>query len=544
MRGRERWRRTGGWILIGWLILAGQAVVGAAESELDRLMAAAQAGRLAEVERLIAAGANVNAADKFDRTPLHWAAFNGHGAVVEALLKAGANVNAATQDGLTPLHWAAFNGHEAVVAALLKAGANVNAATQGGWTPLHAAAAFGHEAVVAALLKAGANVNAADKDGVTPLHLAADKGHGVILRLFVRHGAYWGDVVEKLDGSLVREFMPELQRKAQQGEAAAQANLAALYQRGIGVPRDARQAVAWYEQAAAQGYGWAQWELGRAYAEGRAVLRDDVLAWAWANLAAAGGLPYAAALREEVERRLTPAQRAEAQRLARTWRPGHALDARAVTEAEEPPSASGSGLIVSRRGHVLTNEHVVAGCRRLRAVVDGRARPAEVQATDAANDLALVRLPEPTEAVARWREGRPVQAGESVVVLGFPLSGLLSPDAVVTTGAVNALAGLKGDTRFLQISAPVQPGNSGGPVVDEAGLVVGVVVAKLDAMKLALATGDVPQNVNFAIKAAVARAFVEAQGVSVESGAGTARLTPADAAAAAKRWTVALQCWR
>jgi S1-C subfamily serine protease len=350
--------------------------------------------------------------------------------------------------------------------------------------------------------------------------------------------------VATLDGSLVRELVPELQRKAQQGEAAAQANLAALYQRGIGVPRDARQAVAWYEQAAAQGYVWAQWELGRAYAEGRDVVRDDVLAWAWANLAAAEGLPRAAALREEVERRLTPAQRAEAQRLTRTWRPGRALDARAVTEAEEPPSASGSGLIVSRRGHVLTNEHVVAGCRRLRAVVDGRARPAEVQATDAANDLALVRLPEPTEAVARWREGRPVQAGESVVVLGFPLSGLLSPDAVVTTGAVNALAGLKGDTRFLQISAPVQPGNSGGPVVDEAGLVVGVVVAKLDAVKLALATGDVPQNVNFAIKAAVARAFVEAQGVSVESAAGTARLTPADAAAAAKRWTVALQCWR
>jgi S1-C subfamily serine protease len=200
--------------------------------------------------------------------------------------------------------------------------------------------------------------------------------------------------------------------------------------------------------------------------------------------------------------------------------------------------------VVSRQGQVLTNEHVVAGCRRLRAVVGGRARAATVQAVDAANDLALVQLEQPSDAVARWREGRAVQAGEGVLALGFPLRGLLSQEAVVRTGAVNALAGLKGDARFMQISAPVQPGNSGGPVVDEAGLVVGVVVSKLDALRLAAATGDIPQNINFAIKASVARAFLEAHGVAVEPGAGTGRLTPAEAAAAAKRWTVALDCWR
>jgi hypothetical protein len=69
-------------------------------------------------------------------------------------------------------------------------------------------------------------------------------------------------------------------------------------------------------------------------------------------------------------------------------------------------------------------------------------------------------------------------------------------------------------TRFLQISAPVQPGDSGGPLLDRHGDVVGVVVAKLDAVKIASATGDIPhQNVNFAIKASVAAAFLKANGV-------------------------------
>ncbi len=102
-----------------------------------------------------------------------------------------------------------------------------------------------------------------------------------------------------------------------------------------------------------------------------------------------------------------------------------------------------------------------------------------------------------------------MRQGEDIVVYGFPLPGVLSSGGNVSTGNVTALTGLGDDSRFLQISAPVQPGNGGGPLLDRSGNVVGVVVSKLNALSVASATGDVPQNVNFAIKASVALAFLE-----------------------------------
>ncbi len=108
-----------------------------------------------------------------------------------------------------------------------------------------------------------------------------------------------------------------------------------------------------------------------------------------------------------------------------------------------------------------------------------------------------------------------MRQGEDIVAYGFPLAGVLSSGGNVVTGNITALAGLGDDSRFLQISAPVQPGNSGGPLFDRNGNVVGVVVAKLNALKIASATGDIPQNVNFAIKASVATAFLDAQRMTV-----------------------------
>ena len=93
--------------------------------------------------------------------------------------------------------------------------------------------------------------------------------------------------------------------------------------------------------------------------------------------------------------------------------------------------------------------------------------------------------------------------GEQIVIYGFPLAGALASTGNLATGIVSALAGLGDDTSKLQISAPIQPGNSGGPVLDQSGHVIGVVVSKLNAIKAASITGDIPQNVNFAIKTGV-----------------------------------------
>jgi S1-C subfamily serine protease len=124
------------------------------------------------------------------------------------------------------------------------------------------------------------------------------------------------------------------------------------------------------------------------------------------------------------------------------------------------------------------------------------------------------------------------------------LHGLLASEANITTGAISALAGMGNDTRFLQITAPVQPGNSGGPLLDQTGNVAGIVVSKLDTMKVAKATGDIPQNVNFVINGTVAKAFLDAYGVEYETAVSTKKLEAAEIGASAKKFTVLIECYR
>ena len=128
--------------------------------------------------------------------------------------------------------------------------------------------------------------------------------------------------------------------------------------------------------------------------------------------------------------------------------------------------------------------------------------------------------------------------------MGFPLSGLLTSDAVVTTGIVSALAGMRDDRHKLQISAPVQPGNSGGPLLDPAGHLVGVVVSKLDGVRTASLTGAIPENVNFAIKGEEARSFLRAHNVGVVTAPSGKDLSTDVIAEQGLRYTVRLECWK
>jgi S1-C subfamily serine protease len=112
----------------------------------------------------------------------------------------------------------------------------------------------------------------------------------------------------------------------------------------------------------------------------------------------------------------------------------------------------------------------------------------------------------------------------------------------ITVGNVSALAGLSGNTALLQMTAPVQPGNSGGPLVDMGGNLVGVVVSKLDAMRIAETTGDVPQNINFAIQGPVARLFVQAGGQRIEERPTTTELRVADVSDRARDFTFQVEC--
>lgn len=114
----------------------------------------------------------------------------------------------------------------------------------------------------------------------------------------------------------------------------------------------------------------------------------------------------------------------------------------------------------------------------------------------------------------------------------------------MTTGNLSSLSGIGGDTRLVQITAPVQPGNSGGPVLDSAGNLMGVVVSKLDAVKAIKITGDIPQNVNFAINTNVLRSFLDANSVEYDTATSDKALATTAIAERAKGFTVLLECWK
>ena len=104
---------------------------------------------------------------------------------------------------------------------------------------------------------------------------------------------------------------------ADQGDADAQYYLGVMYEKGVGVPQDSKEAVKWYRLAAEQGLADAQGNLGVMYALGTGVLKDDVYAHMWGIIAANNGNKSGAKLRDIVEKEMTPNQIEEAQRLAR-----------------------------------------------------------------------------------------------------------------------------------------------------------------------------------------------------------------------------------
>jgi S1-C subfamily serine protease len=176
----------------------------------------------------------------------------------------------------------------------------------------------------------------------------------------------------------------------------------------------------------------------------------------------------------------------------------------ASATAEAAETSAGSGVVIGTQGEILTNSHVVEDCQKITVQFPSKdSETAVLVARDQRNDLAVVRTSKPLASVAAFRDGAPVRAGDTVVALGYPLSGLLASTTNVSVGNVSALAGLGDDSRYLQISAPVQPGNSGGPLLDASGHLVGIVTAKLNAARVARVTGDIPQNVNFALKSEV-----------------------------------------
>ncbi|HEX6006635.1 MAG TPA: serine protease [Burkholderiales bacterium] len=240
---------------------------------------------------------------------------------------------------------------------------------------------------------------------------------------------------------------------------------------------------------------------------------------------------------------------AEAMKLAcaRLAESGKDGKAEAAPKSSKPlaRSSSGSGIVVSREGLVLTNQHVVRQCDSYEVIDDASRRlKAALLAVDTANDLALLTVREEFPAAALLRKDAAPKLGEAVTVVGYPLVAVLGTRPSVGFGHVAATAGIRGNAKQMQISVPIQRGHSGGPVFDQAGNVIGVVVSKLDALKVAQRIGDLPQNINFAIRGDVVVSFLESQGASFTSSDSPRRLENTEIAARGAAVTVRVRCIR
>ncbi len=312
------------------------------------------------------------------------------------------------------------------------------------------------------------------------------------------------------------------QKSAERRNVDAQSMLGTMYVKGDGVAKDAVEAVKWFREAAYQGDSPSQRNLGVAYATGEGLLKNSVEALAWLNIAAMAGDESTMKDRDTLERSIgTEGALAAQQRskqilneieVAKRTSKAPADNVQPSNDSpagtDQNPKASGSGAIVTAQGHVLTAAHVVAGAKRMTVTTGQGVKTATILRVDEANDLAVLKITEGKYAPLPIASSRKVQLGQSVATIGFPNIEIQGFSPKVTRGEISSFNGIGDDPRAWQISCPVQPGNSGGPLLDESGNLVGVVVSKL-GMKAAKLTGDIPQNVNYAVKGAYALALLE-----------------------------------
>jgi TPR repeat protein len=301
-------------------------------------------------------------------------------------------------------------------------------------------------------------------------------------------------------------------KAAEQNFAPAQFKLGFCFENGQGVAKDYVEAVNWYRKSAEQNDATAQCNLGLCYADGKGVPKDYVEAYKWYNLALAQGQEVARQNLSNLERFMTPDQIAEAQKLAREFKPQKAKESGLllpeITSANSDPTSSGTGFFITDDGYLISNYHVVKDANHLRVLTSTGLISARVVRVDPANDVALLK------AEGRFRplpikSSLTMKLGNTVATVGFPDIGLQGFSPKLAKGEIASLSGAQDDPRYFQISVPVQPGNSGSALVDERGNVVGIVSGKLDASVALAASGALPENVNYAVKSSFVLSFLE-----------------------------------
>tara|TARA_X000000950_G_scaffold32406_1_gene34925 strand:+ start:3530 stop:4294 length:765 start_codon:yes stop_codon:yes gene_type:complete len=203
--------------------------------------------------------------------------------------------------------------------------------------------------------------------------------------------------------------------------------------------------------------------------------------------------------------------------------------------------ASGTGFYVSRDGHLITNQHVIDGCKSIRVHSGGKMLDTIKIADDKTNDLALLKTSETPQSVFSLSNESPYPTQE-ILVAGFPFGDRLSSTLKFTQGIVSSVAGLANNYSQIQIDAALQPGNSGGPIVDELGNVVGVAVAKISMKKILKDYGVIPENTNFGVKVSAVKNLLEGNEVQTDA-PNNKKLSRKELSKKMTEGTLFLPCW-
>jgi len=318
-----------------------------------------------------------------------------------------------------------------------------------------------------------------------------------------------------------------VRKAAEQDFALAQFLLGELYSNSedFGVAQNKREAFKWYWNALNQGLSLAREKLAYMYYKGEGTIQNETMAYALWSLAAVEGHENAKKSRDRVAKKLSKEELKQGRKIAADLL--RKIDNKEPTNltikskqkdtiTEPEVSGSGSAFIITNNGYIVTCYHVIKDASKIVISTSNKEYPAKLIRADKLNDIALLKIDGAFSALS-FASRNSVKMGSDVFTIGYPNPIMQGVNQKLTEGDINALTGYQDDIRLYQISVPVQSGNSGGALLNENGDVVGIIVSMLKAEVAFKITGNMPQNVNYALKSTYAQALIDTVAEAIDS---------------------------
>ena len=306
-------------------------------------------------------------------------------------------------------------------------------------------------------------------------------------------------------------FLTYSEQAAKLGDIDCMMTLSKLYFMGEKVEKNIPLSFFWVSMAAERGNPIGAQLVAFGYDSGLGTVRNPQLALLWAYIATAEGqsdpelFKQTAKLEKEFGPRLSAQLRDEARKQLAVIQGGAgSKDRETLKKPENTVSAklSGTGFIISEDGVIITSAHLIGGAARVEVVVRDKRFQAKVIRLDPQNDLAVLKVEGTGIPPLPINDSAKVKVGQPAFTVGFPNIELQGSNPKMTKGDISSNTGFLDAPTCWQISIPVQTGNSGGPLFDEGGNVIGVIVSRLNFSKDGNGNSVPTQNVNYAVKSA------------------------------------------